>query len=77
MNTGLSFPICLTKILTGEKESEEGEKSYRFRRIHETILRYLCHAWTDFIEFLFESLYAVYIRKMALNLGNIAGVMRY
>ena len=30
-------------------ESQE-EKSYRFRQIHETILRYLCHAWTDFIE---------------------------
>ena len=26
---------------------------------------------------LFESLYAVYIRKMSLNLENIAGVMRY
>ena len=45
----------LTKILTGEsEESEESEKSedksYHFRLIHETILRYLCHAWTDFIE---------------------------
>ena len=35
-----------------EKFSDESEEetSYRFRQIHETILRYLCHAWTDFIE---------------------------
>ena len=51
------------KFLGEQGEEEEEEESYRFRQIHKTILRYLCHAWTDFIEIGF-------IRKLICGLHD-------